>query len=244
MAAVIQRWRRVMAIGCSHGELANSEIQKQILDFKDKFKPEIRFDLGDIVDTAAFRSGARGTPDEGRAIEPDEFSAVTWMERYQPTHITWGNHDARLIDLSHSPNAIVSYAAASLWNRLTSKARELKARTVEYDFEHGWFEMGGVAWGHGFWYNEAAVRDHAEYLGMPVVMAHLHRTVQENGRTRRDTPSFCVGTLANVDNMKYARRRRATSRWRHGCVFGEVSTRSAQLWLASCPKGGSLRFPI
>lgn len=233
-----------MAIGCSHGELANANIQKQVLEFRDRFKPEVRFELGDIVDTAAFRSGSRGTPDEGKAIEPDEFSAISWLQRYEPTHIAWGNHDARLVELTHSPNAIVSYAASSLWSKLTDCAGKLKARTKEYDYEHGWFEIGGYFWGHGYWFNEAAVRDHAEYLGGPVVMAHLHRTVQENGRTRKDTPSFCVGTLADVDSMKYARRRRATARWRHGVVFGEVSDRSAQLWLASCPKGGSLKFPL
>lgn len=244
MANIIKRYKRVMAIGCTHGELANKEILKQVLTFRKKFNPDIRFDLGDIVDTAAFRSGARGTPDESQSPEPDEFSALRWMDQYEPTHIAWGNHDARLLDLQSSPNAIVAYAAGKLWTSLTDKARKLKAKTKDYDYEHGWFELGGAFWGHGYWFPESAVRDHAEYLGGPVVMAHLHRTIQENGRTRRDTPSFCVGTLADVDSMKYSRRRRATSRWRHGVVFGEVSDRSSHLWLASCGKGETLKFPI
>jgi hypothetical protein len=233
-----------MAIGCSHGELANQEILKQVLEFKDRWKPDIRIELGDVVDTAAFRSGARGTPDESKRPEPDELAALRWMDHYEPSHVAWGNHDIRLLDLQSSANAIVSYAAGKLWTSLTDKARKLKARTVDYDYERGWFEIGGTLWGHGYFYNEAAVRDHAEYLGQPIVMAHLHRTVQENGRTRKDTPSFCVGTLADIDNMKYARRRRATSRWRHGVVYGLVSSRKAHLWLVSCGKGERLVFPI
>ncbi len=244
MAAIIQRWKKVIAVGCSHGELANKNIQQQVLDFCDDYKPQIRFDLGDVVDTAAFRAGARGTPDEARKAEPDEFAAISWLERYRPTHLTWGNHCWRLMDLQNSPNAIVSYAASSLWTKLTDATRRLKTQTREYDIEKNWFEMGGHYWGHGFFWNENALRDHAEYLGGPVVMAHLHRPEQSQGRNLRWATSYCVGCLADVPSMHYARRRRATSRWGHGAVVGEISDKSAHLWLVSCAPGGKLIFPM
>jgi hypothetical protein len=122
--------------------------------------------------------------------------------------------------------------------------RKLKCKTRDYDFETGWFEIGGVFYGHGFWWNDAAVRDHAEYLGGPVVMAHLHAPQQVQGRTRKWTPSFCVGTLSDVPNMHYARRRRATSKWGPGCLWGYASDRSSQLWLTSAEPGGKLVFPM
>lgn len=244
MANINQHWRRVMAVGCTHGDLGDLKVQKEILAFRDRYKPEIRFDLGDLIDTAAFRSGARGTPDESKVIEPDESAALRWMDQYEPTHITWGNHDWRLVELQSSPNAIVSYAASKLWTQLTDKARALKAKTKDYDYEHGWFELGGYFWGHGYWYNEAAIRDHAEYLGGCLVMSHLHRPLEERARQRGAGSSFCVGTLMNIDLANYARRRRATSRWGPGCVFGEVSSRSAHLWLASAKKGEPITFPI
>lgn len=240
--AIVQKWKRVVAMGCTHGELAHPEIQAQALAFVKRFKPHIRFELGDVLDTAAFRSGARGTPDEGRAVGPDRNSGIAWLEAYNPTHITWGNHDARLVDLAKSTNAVIAHAASALWGELQHAARH--AQTREYDFERNWFEMGGRFWGHGFWYNADAVRDHAEYLGGPVVMAHLHAPQQVSGRTRNPSPSFCVGTLADIDKLGYARRRRATAAWGHGLVFGEVSDKSSQLWLASCVKGDSLRFPL
>jgi hypothetical protein len=242
--AVIEKRKRVMAVGCSHGELADKNIQKQLLAFRDRFKPEVRFELGDLVDTAAFRAGARGTPSENTKIEPDEFAAFRWLQQYEPTHIAWGNHDWRLVKFMASQNAILSYASAKLWHGLQTEAAKLHAKTVPYDIEEGWFDMGGTYWGHGYWYNEASVRDHSEYLGGPCVIAHLHRAEQSEGRTRFGSNSFCVGLTAEPKKMEYARYRRATSRWTHGCVFGEIGQRSSHLWLAKCRPGESLIFPL
>ena len=244
MANIIKSYRRVLAVGCSHGELANRDIQKQVLAFSKKFKPQIRFELGDIVDTACFRSGARGTPDEGRRPEPDEFSAIRWLQEYEPTNLSWGNHDVRLLELQNSPNAIVSYASAKLWNSLSDQVRKLKCKTVPYDIETGWFDVGNVLWGHGFMYSVNALRDHAEMLGRSVVMAHLHHPHMVNPRNLRHSPSYCVGTLSNIPAMSYARRRRQTLTWAHGLVYGEVSSSTAHLWLVTAEKGGTFRFPL
>ncbi len=240
---VIRRWKRVTAIGCSHGDLADKSRLDEVMKFVSRFDPKIRFDLGDVMDTAAFRNGAKGTKDEAMPIEPDNLAAVDWIRRYRPTHISWGNHDWRLVEWRGHHNATLAYAAGIVWNKLEDAAKEVGALTVPYDYEKGWFELGGRAWGHGYWYNEAAVRDHAEYLGMPVVMAHLHRALSERGRTRADTTSFCVGLLADIDKMNYARRRRATSRWSAGIVFGEVCEGDAALWLATGAKGKPIHFP-
>ena len=246
MANINKQWRRVVAVGCSHGHLAHPGIREQVLAFKDRYRPQVRFDLGDIVDTAAFRAGAgNGTgADASEPVEPDFSQAEKWLRDYAPTHITWGNHDWRLMEWAHSPNAIVAHAAGALWGRLQNEAGRVKAKTCDYDYERNWFSLGGHYWGHGFWFNESAVRDHAEYLGGPVVMAHLHTPQIVQGRTRLFSPSYCVGTLADINRMGYARRRRATSRWGHGVVWGEVSNTSAKLWLSQCELGGTLPFPL
>jgi len=233
-----------MAVGCSHGDIADRGIQQQVIDFRKRYRPEIRFELGDVIDTAAFRAGARGTKDEARPVAPDFLAGREWLLRYEPTHIAWGNHDARLQEMIDSPSAVTAHAASTLWGDLQQTAAKLKAKTVDYDYERNWFHVGGTYWGHGFWFNEAAVRDHAEYLGGPVVMAHLHVPQSVQGRTRAWTESFCVGTLGDIDKFSYARRRRATSRWAHGVVWGEVCETEAKLWLARCQPGGTLRFPI
>ncbi len=244
MANITRKWKKVMGIGCRHGELAHLGISDQVIAFRDSYKPDIRFDLGDVLDTTAFRSGVKGTKDEKANPGRDFWAGKNWLERYEPTHIAWGNHDARLLELSDSPNGVTAHAAATLWNDLQDTAAHLHAKTVPYDFQKGWFDIGGHLWGHGYWYNEAAVRDTAEFFGRPVVMAHIHTPMVVEGRTWAWSQSFCVGMLADAEKLTYNRRRRATSRHGHGLVFGEISDTEAHLWLASCPPGGKLRFPF
>ncbi len=230
-----------MAIGCSHGHLIHRGISEQVLQFAKSFKPHTRFHLGDVVDTAAFRGGASGTKDEAEPIAPDRNSAVEFLKAYVPTHVAWGNHDWRLWEMAHSPKAIVAHCASELRDQLIAAVGG--AQTVPYHFRQGWFELGGYYWGHGFWFNEQAVRDHAEFLGGPLVMAHLHVPQQVQGRTRKWTESFCTGLLGDPDLMTYAHRRRATARWGHGVVFGEYTEREARLWLAKSAPGQPLQFP-
>lgn len=239
-----KQWKKVMAVGCTHGDLINPSVAKQILAFKDRYQPEIRFELGDIVDTAAFRHGSKGTKDEGREVEPDKLAAVQWLESYQPTHLTWGNHDWRLMNWIDSPNAVVSHAAGCVWKELNQTLEALHCETRPYILRKNWFELGGQFWGHGQMYNENAVRDHAEYLGGPVVMAHLHAPQIVQGRTRKWSQSFCVGMLADLEQLTYADGNRSTSRWGPGCVWGEISDDSAHLHLTSCEPGEELRFPL
>jgi hypothetical protein len=243
MANINQAWRRVMAAGCTHGNLVSPQARADALAFRDRFRPEVRFDLGDLIDTACFRAGAAGTKDEAVRPKDDHAAAIQWLREYEPTHIAWGNHDWRLHDLASHPKAIIAELAGRLWNDLQDEARKLHARTVEYDIERGWHYLGGHAWGHGFMFNMMAVRDHAEMLGCPVVMAHLHAPQQVEGRTIKDTPSFCVGGLVDDYNLSYGRRRRQSLTHGHGVVFGEISNKGARLWLARSQNGKPIQFP-
>ncbi len=244
MANIIRKWKRIMAVGCKHGEYVHPTIHKQVLKFKRSYDPHYRMELGDICDTTNFRGGAKGTKDEGADPEADYLSGVRWIEQYEPTHIAWGNHDIRLYDSMDSPNGIVAKLASQLWNGLQDTAAKVHAKTVPYDIDDGWFELGGYFWGHGYMYNESAVRDHAEFLTGPCVMAHIHYPQEVKGRTRYAKPSFCVGSMADKKKLKYSRRRRATSRHGHGIVFGEVCDNGAQLWLAQSNNGELMRFPF
>jgi hypothetical protein len=239
----MKTWTRVMAVGCSHGDLVNPEIRKQVIEFRDRFRPEIRFELGDMTDTACFRSGSAGTKDESRSSRDDVKAAHSWLDEYEPTHIAWGNHDWRVYELSTHPKAIVRDLASDIWEGLKGKAEALKAKTVPYDIKHGWHYLGGRAWGHGYMYNLSAVRDHAEMVGLPVVMAHLHAPQMVEGRTIKDTPSFCVGAMADDENLTYGRRRRNSLTHGHGIVYGEVSGEESHLWLIRSENGKPLHFP-
>ena len=221
-----------MATGCSHGELAYPERLDEVIAFRERFKPEIRFELGDVIDTAAFRSGARGSKDESQPILPDKLAAIEWLRRYEPSHIAWGNHCWRLMEWQGHPNAALSFAAGIVWGALQDEARKLNAWQVPYEIGKNWLHMGGYYWGHGFMFGENALRDHAEMLGGPVVHAHTHRAETVHGRMIHECSSYSVGTLADVSKMHYADRQRSKTRWGAGVVFGEMCETESKLWLA------------
>lgn len=241
--AIVRRWRRVMAVGCSHGDLVHPQALEDVLEFKRRFQPDIRFELGDFVDTAAFRSGAAGTKDEAKSPRDDEARAHSWLDRYEPNRVAFGNHDWRLYELQDHPKGIVSALATEMWGKLVGHVERLGAKWVPYDIEDGWLSEGGTFWGHGFMYSANAVRDHAEMLGGPVVMAHLHTPQQVEGRTLRDSTSFCVGALADDRKLTYGRRRRNSLTHGHGLVYGEMSETESHLWLVRSPNGEHLHFP-
>lgn len=243
MANLNRTYKRVVAIGCTHGGYLSLPIAKQVVQFAKDFKADIRIHLGDLADTAAFRRGSKGTKDQLDDVRRDQRAALDFAQQYEPTHLTWGNHDWRLMEHAEDPDGRVKFAAQECWNKLAGTVRELHCKTTDYDMDKNWFEIGGTFWGHGFWYNMTAVRDTAEFLGGPVVMAHLHRPYEESGRTRKRSRSFCVGMLADGREMTYARRRRASSQWGHGLVFGEVSGNEAHLWLAQSDLGKPLHLP-
>tara|TARA_R110000868_G_scaffold21573_2_gene89318 strand:- start:343 stop:1185 length:843 start_codon:yes stop_codon:yes gene_type:complete len=241
--AFIRKWHKCMAIGCSHGDLAYPERLNEVIAFRERFKPEIRFDLGDLMDTAAFRSGARGTKDESQPIGPDNLAAVEWMRRYEPTHITWGNHDWRLVEWQGHQNEALSFAASIVWGTLQDEVKRLQAWQTPYHITKNWIQMGGYFWGHGTMFGENALRDHAEMLGGPVVHAHTHRAETVHGRTKHDSTSFSVGTLADVNKMKYADRQRSKTRWGAGVVFGEMCGTESTLWLARNKTSDEVEVP-
>jgi hypothetical protein len=96
--------------------------------------------------------------------------------------------------------------------------------------------------------NENAVRDHAEAIcegaANKVVIAHLHRVQQAEGRNRAHPTGYCVGWLGDVNAMGYAANRRATSSWSRGFAWGEYSDNETVIWLAKETKNQDFRLPI
>jgi len=237
----IRSWKRIAAIGCTHGDHVNWDVFKHCVAFMDRYKAEYRVHLGDVLDTAAFRSGAKGTKDESRPIAPDYNAGIRALQLMRPTHITWGNHDVRLLDLMDHPSAILSHAAGSLWNELQALAKKLGAKTRDYDIDDGWFTFGDTDWGHGYAFGLQCLRDTANDRRRNIVQAHSHRAEQYK-------KSFSVGLQANPRLLAYARRRLATRKWSHGCVFGEVAETktggASNLWLSSSEPGSLPPFPL
>ena len=246
MANVISNWKRVCFVGCSHGYLADPKALATVLKFNKTFKPQIRAHLGDFTDQTAFRSGAHDGPDQTVSIADDIAHGLNFLKEYAPTHLINGNHEDRLWKLAEHHNEIVARAAGSVITEIKDFVSRNKVKYVEtYDINSSWIEIGNYKILHGFMFNEQALRDHTEAYGN-IVMAHTHKAGIVYGRRSDHPTGFCVGTLANIPGMAYAKTRRATMSWSHGFVFGETNGKTTHLQLCSAPQNqeGGWRLPI
>lgn len=222
-------------VGCSHGEFIDPVACNAVLAFKERWKPDITGHLGDFLDTTAFRSGAKGTADESRSIEPDIELGLNFLRDLHPSYIFCGNHEARLWHLAKSPNAIVRKCAEDIILRIRVRASLCNAELIETWGIAGWRQIANYKFMHGYMFSENSCRDHAEAHGN-IVFAHTHRAGIAKGR-RDDSPTgMCVGTLSNIPNMDYAQARRATLSWSGGFVWGEYCEDRCVLWLHEQPQ--------
>lgn len=231
---VTRKWKRFLAVGCSHGIHADPSALAAVLKFKNSFKPEIVAHLGDAIDVSAFM-GSKLDKGDGDPIEPDVDGGIRFLKQLRPNVYLMGNHEDRLDRLVHSRNEIVAYAAAQVVANIGDVCEELKCKRIPYSGNDQSFTIGNVRLMHGTLYNVSATRDHAEAFAPwkgSVVHAHNHTAAQATGR-RADSPlGFGVGTLTNRANMDYAKTRRQTTAWSHGMVWGYVSEKSSQLYLS------------
>lgn len=235
-----------MAVGCSHGHLADPVALKKVLQFKRNWKPKTTIDLGDLIDTAAFRSGARGSKDEAEHTAPDRFAARDWLLQYEPNVITWGNHDWRVWELAEHPNAVIATAASCVRDELIGIAKRLKAETRDYNIETGWWRMADTLVGHGYMYNLNSIQDHARKIGRCII-AHLHRTGSAGADVlEMNRRCWSSGYLGDRTKFGYAHRRPAFLMWNWGIVYGEHTDKQSVIWLAEGPRGreDEWRLPV
>src|SRR5205823_758530 len=143
-------------------------------------------------DATALRSGSKGTKDSAASIDADLQCGLTFLEQLEANLIFMGNHDDRVGRFQDHPDAIKAYAARKIVQDLSATASRLRAKVYEYDISTGWHRIGNYLLGHGYMFNELAIRDHAEAVGNCII-AHLHRTGEERGRRMDGATGYCVG---------------------------------------------------
>jgi hypothetical protein len=248
LANVGKHWKRWIAVGCDHGNYACKFAQDSVLAFSERYKPDVRVHLGDLHDFAAFRSGAKGTSDESASVELDFQAGVEWLRRYRPTHRCKGNHDWRIDKLASHPNAIVAHCAGKVLEDLRRIDEKNKTLVRPYHMRDGWWQFGDCKFGHGWMFNEMAVRDHAETFGK-CVHAHTHTVGTAIGRTADAPQAWSVGLMGDPNNFEYAHTRRAWLRWAHSLAWGEFSDSYCSVNLVPavmCNHGGAemWNFPV
>ena len=232
---MVRSWKKLLAVGCSHGDRANGKSLEAVLRFRKEWKPDTVIHLGDFVDTTAFRSGAKGTSDESKGVAPDIECGLDFLRKLRPNVLTLGNHEWRLWRLAGHYNAIVAGLAVKVIGEINDLCASMKCEVVQDEWKRH-KQIANYKFFHGWYFNENACRDHAEAFGN-CVFAHTHRTGMQKGR-RDDSPTgYCVGTLCDIPAMDYASSRRATLGWSSGFVWGVYTNDRAVLWLHEQPEG-------
>lgn len=240
------KFEKFLIIGCTHGAFVDWNAFNAVLKFKKLWKPKIRIHLGDVIDLAAFRAGAKGTRDEASLLAPDLTNGNQIIRQFQPTLVLLGNHEDRVWNLSGHYNQMVARAAASCVTEFKAACEAVGAKLLEhYDINRSWFQLADdLKVLHGFGRGgENALRDTAEHFGRSI-FAHFHRAEAVGGR-RSDRPvGWCVGNLLQLERAEYAKTLRTTARWSHGFVYGETNGRESRVWLSQCPQGEGKRWPL
>jgi hypothetical protein len=237
--SVTHATKKFMLVGCSHGQLALQSALDITVKFKEEYKPHFTGHLGDAMDTTCWRSGARDTADEGESVDDDANAALAFLYRLRPNLFTLGNHEHRIYKHADSPNGIVRKAALDTIKQLRGFFEDIQCTFIEtYDLRRSWVRMGPALIGHGVFWNENAIRDHADFLAQDCVIAHLHRHGVERARTLGGATGYCVGYLGDRDKFNYAHLRKATEKWTVGFVYGEYCDAfwDINLRKIECPK--------
>ena len=225
MASITRKWKKWVGVSCSHGSDIDPKAREAFLTFLDRYKPETRIHLGDAIDLACLRAGARRDPDEpdrAQSLMDDLLAGLSFLHEIRPTIYFHGNHENRAVGLAHSGNQIVAYAASNVMAKIHDGLAKYKTQIVPYKgmLRESVRHIGGTAFLHGALFNVSAARDTAETVGAHCVFGHTHRVAVEPARTHADAIGYNIGCLARLD-MEYAAGRRQTLAWRHGFAFGE-----------------------
>lgn len=222
--AVVRPWKKFLICGCSHGQLADPTALNAIIQFKSNYAPDKTIHLGDFIDTTAWRSGAKGGPDEVESVSDDMLSGLSFLRNLEPQLVFNGNHEYRIWKHARKPNALIAHAAAVAIVELREFITgDLKAQYVEsYNLEESWRRLGNYHIGHGFFHNMHATKKHADKVGNSI-FAHLHRQEVVRG-DRADRPTgVCVGFLGDRRKFTYAELWESRFRWDTGWCFGEYT---------------------
>ena len=224
MASKTKGWQKYLAVSCTHGAEADPRALDAMLRLKEAWKPQFTLHLGDAIDARCLRSGARkdsDSADHAADLADDLMQGLSFLKQLKPNVYLLGNHEARLTELAHSPNAVLSYAAGHVMGRIQDEMAKIKCQVVPYVGVHpaGVFMLGDTGFTHGSLYNVSAARDVAEMAGHSIVMGHTHRVAMESARTHAKSIGYNIGCGIKLD-IGYSSNRRQTLGWRHAAAYG------------------------
>jgi predicted phosphodiesterase len=254
MANIIHKWKKVLAVSCSHAKYCCPDAWRSVMTFKDRFKPDTILHLGDFIDLSALMGNGIGSGSDGDEVTPDIDTGLMHIRELMAgcknPYVLCGNHEDRAWKLTHSKNSVTSYCAHKIVSAIEDTTKKLKARLIPYSGIEQIVDIADIGFTHGTCYGESAARDMAEQYcngtRRKIVMGHTHRVAIQNARTYHGGTCYNIGTLTSRGALEYAKNRRSTFSWCQAWCWGEYceSLNQSSLQITQRGRGEAWRMPI
>jgi predicted phosphodiesterase len=254
MANITHKWKKVLAVSCSHAKYCCPDAWKAIMTFKSRFSPDTILHLGDFIDLSALMGNGIGSGSDGDEVTPDIDTGLMHLRELMAgcknPYVLCGNHEDRAWKLTHSKNSVTSYCAHKIVSAIEDTTKKLKARLIPYSGIEQIVDIADIGFTHGTCYGESAARDMAEQYcngtRRKIVMGHTHRVAIQNARTYHGGTCYNIGTLTSRGALEYAKNRRSTFSWCQAWCWGEYceSLNQSSLQITQRGRGEAWRMPI
>ena len=254
MANITHKWKKVLAVSCSHAKYCCPDAWKAVMTFKSRFSPDTILHLGDFIDLSALMGNGIGSGSDGDEVTPDIDTGLMHLRELiagcKNPYVLCGNHEDRAWKLTHSKNSVTSYCAHKIVSAIEDTTKKLKARLIPYSGIEQIVDIADIGFTHGTCYGESAARDMAEQYcngtRRKIVMGHTHRVAIQNARTYHGGTCYNIGTLTSRGALEYAKNRRSTFSWCQAWCWGEYceSLNQSSLQITQRGRGEAWRMPI
>ena len=236
MANITHKWKRLLAVSCSHAKYVDKFAWNHVLSFKEKFKPDTILHLGDFIDLSALMGNGTGSGSDGDDVTPDIDTGLVHLKQLmagcKDPYILCGNHEDRAWKLAHSKNAVTAYCSHKIINAIEDAAKNLKARLIPYTGIEQMVDIADCGFTHGTIYNEMAARDMAmAYCNgkrRKIAFGHTHKVATASAKTHAGGTGYNIGTLTQRGSLEYAKNRPSTFAWTQAYFWGEYNEKLNQ----------------
>lgn len=221
-----------MFVGCTHGDLLCGDAARVALNFMADWKPKHRVHLGDVWDFRALRRGA--SPEERLdGIKDDYRCGIEFLTAYRPQILTLGNHDHRVWRATtETSNAVFAEMMAGFADSIQTDLDKLRVRATPWGVDQvAKLPCGGPSLLHGYRSTVNPAKSHFENYGESIC-AHVHKPDTYHARHINGEKAYTVGTLARIQDMRYADGYTAKLGWRQSFLYGLHNTKTGawQAW--------------
>jgi len=218
-----------IACGDNHGDLVLDEAIGKLKQFKAEWMPRggKMVHVGDLWDMGSIRKGA-SDEERQRGISDDFEYGMRFLD-LGFTHLTLGNHDARLWNnAEYNANGLIKEHCESL---VRDAEREFKKRKIQWIPYHvdKWITLpeGGPKFLHGFVAGQyPATGMHQIY--QDCIFGHVHAPSTFTAKGCDGGQSFSLECMADIQKMRYCETKPGRLKWRYGFGFGLINERTGK----------------